>query len=152
MNGNMTPKPPYKKTPHPAKECAYIAVFVALLIALQLALTAVPGVEAVTVLFVSYAYVFGWKRGMAAATAFSLLRQMVFGFYPVVLILYLLYYNGMAALFGTMGKRTASLLQSVAVVTITCLRRCFTVFQEKRQKRTFWLLCRLCSRKFCVRD
>lgn len=118
MNGNFTPKPPYDKTLHPAKECAYIAVFVALLIAVQLALTAVPGVEAVTVLFVSYAYVFGWKRGMAAATAFALLRQMVFGFYPVVLILYLLYYNGMAVVFGAMGKRKVALLQSVAVVTV----------------------------------
>ena len=76
-----------------AKECAYLAVFVALLIGGQLALSAVPGVEIVTVLLVAYAFVFGACRGMMVATAFSLLRQMVFPFSPTVLVLYLIYYN-----------------------------------------------------------
>ena len=87
-----------------AKESAYLAVFVAMLIAAQLAFAAIPGVEIVTVLFVVYAYVFGIRRGMTAATAFSLLRMLLFGFQPHVLVLYLLYYNGLAALFGGMGK------------------------------------------------
>jgi hypothetical protein len=88
-----------------AKECAYLAVFVALLLATQLALAVLPGVEVVTVLFVSYAFVFGAKRGVLAATAFSLLRQLVFGFSPTVLILYLVYFNALAAVFGAVGKR-----------------------------------------------
>jgi hypothetical protein len=86
-----------------AKECAYLAVFVALVIAVQLVLYAIPGVELVTVLFVTYAFVFGWKRGVVAATVFSLLRQLVFGVYPEVLILYLVYFNLLAALFGVLG-------------------------------------------------
>ena len=63
-----------KKTPptlRAAKECAYLAVFVALLIAAQFVFSFLPGVEIVTVLFVGYAFVFGVKRGMLAATAFS---------------------------------------------------------------------------------
>ncbi len=87
------------------KECAYIAVFVALLVAVQLTLSALPGVELVTVLFTSYAFTFGGRRGMISATAFSLLRQLVFGFFPTVLILYLVYYNLLAWLFGRLGKR-----------------------------------------------
>lgn len=87
-----------------AKESAYLAVFVALVIAAQLALSLLPGVELVTVLFVAYAFVFGVRRGMLAATAFSLLRMLLFGFYPSVLILYLVYYNGLTAAFGGIGK------------------------------------------------
>ena len=74
-----------------AKELAYLSLFVALTISVQWALTALPGVELVTVLFVSYAFAFGKGRGMVAATAFSLLRQLVFGLYPNVLVLYLAY-------------------------------------------------------------
>ncbi len=107
-NGNknkteITADKPQKKG-NIAKECAYIAVFVALVIAVQLALAAVP-VEFVTLLFVCYAYVFGVKRGAIAATAFALLRQLLFGFFPVVLILYLWYYNFLAVLFGFLGKK-----------------------------------------------
>ncbi len=86
------------------KECAYLAVFVALVIAAQLLLSFVPGVEVVTVLFVTYAFVFGVRRGLIAATAFSLLRMLVFGFSPTVLILYLIYFNALVALFGALGK------------------------------------------------
>ena len=71
------------------KECAYLAVFVALVIAAQLLLASIPGVEVVTLLLVTYSFVFGVRRGMIAATAFSLLRMLVFGFSPTVLILYL---------------------------------------------------------------
>lgn len=96
-----------KKTPsalRAAKECAYLAVFVALLIAAQFVLSFLPGVEIVTVLFIGYAFVFGVKRGMMAATAFSLLRMLLFGFQPNVLVLYLVYYNGLTALFGGVGR------------------------------------------------
>ncbi len=92
------------RTKKAGKECAYLAVFVALLIGAQLCLSAIPGVEVVTVLFLSYAFVFGIRRGMLAATAFSLLRQLVFGFFPSVLIVYLLYYNFTAFVFGGVGR------------------------------------------------
>lgn len=102
-----------------AKECAFIAVFVALTIAAQLVLSAVPGVEAVTVLFCAYAFTFGIKRGMTAATAFSLLRQLLFGFYPTVLILYFLYYNILSVAFALLGKKIKRLLRYLPFIMIT---------------------------------
>ena len=80
------------------------AVFIALLIGGQLALSMVSGVEIVTVLLLSFCYRYGVKQGLLVATGFSLLRCFVFGFYPGVVILYLVYYNLFALLFGTLGK------------------------------------------------
>ncbi len=88
-----------------ARDCAYIAAFVALVIAVQLALSLVPGVELVTVLFVSFSFSFGAKRGVIAALAFSLLRQLIFGVFPTVLILYIIYFPMLAFIFGMLGKR-----------------------------------------------
>ena len=105
-----------------AKECALLAVFVAVVIAAQIALASVPGVEIVTVLFVSYSFVAGWKRGMLAATAFSLLRQILFGFYPTVLILYLVYYNLLTFTFGAIGKRVKNAVKFLPlIVTVACI-------------------------------
>lgn len=87
-----------------AKESAYIAVFVALVIAAQLLLSFLAGIELVTVLFVAFCYAFGIRMGAIAATAFSLLRNFIFGLFPSVLILYLAYYNLLAVLFGGLGK------------------------------------------------
>ena len=106
-----------------SKETAYVAVFVALVIAAQLVLAVIPGVEIVTVLFVSYAFAFGICRGMLAATAFSLLRQLVFGFVPTVLILYLIYFNLLTVLFGVLGrtvKRSALNFWWLVVVACAC--------------------------------
>ena len=112
------------------KECAYIAVFVALTIAAQVCLSFLPGVEVVTVLFISYAFVFGVRRGMIAATAFSLLRQMVFGFFPLVLILYFIYFNLLTALFGFLGKKL-SLKHLFWIVLIACVCTvCFTLLDN----------------------
>lgn len=105
MNEKLERQNPNKKRGYAAKECAFVAVFVALVIAAQLVLSFLPGVEVVTVLFVSYAFVMGWKRGVIAACVFSLLRQIVFGIFPVVLILYLIYYTLLALCFGALGKR-----------------------------------------------
>ncbi len=106
-----------------SKECAYLAVFVALVIGSQLCFSFLPGVEIVTVLFVTYAFTFGAKRGMLAATVFTLLRQLLFGFYPTVLITYSLYYNGLALLFGFFGsrvKRPAASLWWLTLVACLC--------------------------------
>ena len=105
-----------------AKECAYLAVFVALVIAGQLLLSMIPGVEVVTVLFVAYSFVFGVRRGALAATAFALLRQLVFGIYPTVLVLYLIYYNALATAFGGLGHIVKDPLRSLWWLTlIACL-------------------------------
>ncbi len=121
-----------KKAVRSAKECAYLAVFVALVIGLQVALSALPGVELVTLLFVTYAFVFGIVRGMLAATAFSLLRQLVFPFSPTVLILYLVYYNFLVAVFGAFGhivKRPLVCLWWLTAAACICTV-CFTLFDN----------------------
>lgn len=112
-----------KRVARTSKETAYVAVFVGLVIAAQIVLAVIPGVEIVTVLFVSYAFAFGICRGMLAATAFSLLRQLVFGFVPTVLILYLIYFNLLTVLFGVLGrtvKRSALNLWWLVVVACAC--------------------------------
>ena len=80
----------------------------ALLIAVQYAMGFVSGVELVTVLFLSFCYVFGVKCGMLTGIAFSLLRCLLFGFMPNVILLYLVYYSLFALLFGFVGKRSVS--------------------------------------------
>lgn len=124
MNGKNGAKITLKGT---AREIAQIAVFVALVIASQFALSFVPGVEIVTLLFVAYAFTFGVRRGILAATAFSLLRQIVFGFFPTVLILYLVYYNLLTVSFALLGKKVKSPLKSLWwLVLVACL--CTVVF------------------------
>ena len=65
----------------------------------------VSGVELVTVFLLAFCYVYGARCGCCVATAFSLLRCFLFGFYPDVILLYLIYYNAFALLFGTTGRR-----------------------------------------------
>ena len=84
---------------------AVCAVMTALLLAVQCALSFVAGVELVTAFLLVFCYVFGAKYGMVTATAFSLLRNFFFGFAPDVIVLYLIYFNAFALVFGAMGKR-----------------------------------------------
>ncbi len=114
-------------TLHSAKEIARTAVFVAMLIGAQYAFSAVPFVEIVTLLFACYAYVFGAMRGVVAAVAFALLRQFLFGFYPVVLILYLAHFSLLSVVFGAVGKycplsgwRRLLLVVAVAMFCTVC--------------------------------
>lgn len=87
-------------------QLVFCAVMTALLIALQYALGFVSGIELVTVLFLSFCYVFGVKCGLLTGIAFSLLRCLLFGFMPNVILLYLVYYSLFALLFGFVGKRS----------------------------------------------
>ena len=87
-----------------AKKIAVCAVTVALLIAVQFALSFVSGLELVTVLLLCFCYTFGAACGMLVATAFSLIRCLLFGFMPNVVLLYLIYYNLFALLFGSLRK------------------------------------------------
>ncbi|MBR2321719.1 MAG: hypothetical protein IKA57_06245 [Clostridia bacterium] len=114
------------------RNCAYIAAFVALTIAAQLCLSFVPGVEVVTVLFVTFSFAFGCRRGIVAATVFSLLRQLVFGFSPTVLVLYLVYYNLLALLFGFLGRQSKiTPLKLVCLTVLACLCTiCFTMMDN----------------------
>lgn len=122
MNGEKEGKTTKRKTVRSAKECTLVAVFVALLIAAQLVLSAIPGVEVITVLFAAFAFSFGRYRALAAATAFSLLRQLVFGFFPAVLVLYLVYYNVFALIFAFLGKKIQSPVKGLAlIVAVACI-------------------------------
>lgn len=115
-----------------AREIANLAVFVALVIAAQFLFSFVAGVEIVTVLFVTYAFTFGIRRGMLAATAFSLLRIFIFGVFFNVLVLYLLYYNGLTACFGFLGRRVKNPLKNLWwIVLVACVcTACFTLLDN----------------------
>ncbi len=91
----------------------------ALLIAVQFSLSMVQGVEVVTVLFLSYCAVFGVRSGLIVANAFSLLRCLLFGFFPAVIVLYLIYYNIFAVVFGMLGKSVYKLPPVKRVVMVT---------------------------------
>ncbi len=95
-----------------AKEIAYIAVMTALLIGGQLVFSFVVGVEIVTLLLVCYSYVFGVKDGVLTAVAFCLLRCFIWGFYPTVILLYIIYYPLLAAAFGAIGHIKQSFFES----------------------------------------
>ncbi|MBQ7368316.1 MAG: hypothetical protein IJW60_01240 [Clostridia bacterium] len=127
-----TEKTAKKAAVRSAKECAYLAAFVALVIAVQFVLSFVPGVELVTVLFVTYSLTMGARRGMTAATAFSLLRQLVFGFFPTVLVLYLLYFNLLALSFGLLGLKLPVKAKTLPLLTaLACLGTvCFTLIDN----------------------
>ena len=94
--------PRSKKIP-PAKEAAYIALTCALLIGGQYVFSFVVGVEIVTLILVSFSCSFGARRGIICALAFSLLRCIIFPFSPTALILYIIYYPALAAVFGGLG-------------------------------------------------
>lgn len=128
----QTKKQTEKVVVRSAKECAYLATFVSLLIAAQLVFSFVPGVEIVTVLFVSYSFVMGARRGMIVATAFSLLRQLVFGFFPTVLVLYLIYFNLLALCFGLIGLKLRVNMKTLPYLTaIACVCTvCFTLIDN----------------------
>ena len=86
-------------------QLVFCAVMTALLIAVQYVLGFVSGIELVTVVFLSFCYVFGVKCGLLTGLAFSLLRCLLFGFMPNVILLYLVYYSLFALLFGFVGKK-----------------------------------------------
>ena len=110
------------------KYVAITAVFTALLLGAQYALWFVKGVELVTLLLLVFAYRFGVKCGVLSAVAFSLLRCFLFGFFPSVILLYLIYYPLFAALFGLLGNvfsrhvtfRIVLLLTAAAAVCTAC--------------------------------
>ncbi len=116
-----------------AKEVARLAVFVATAIGAQYALSAVPFVEVVSLLFLCFAFVFGVVRGVVATVAFSLLRQLLFGFYPVVLILYLVYFSMLSVVFGLLPKWckwTGWKLLLIATLLAAVCAACFTLLDN----------------------
>lgn len=117
-----------------AKEIAYVGITVALLIGSQLALSAVSGIEVVTAIFALYCFVFGVIRGITVATTFSIVRCLAFGFFPQVLLLYLIYYNLFAVVIGLFGKvlkDSKVWLKIVCLTALACLLTvCFTMLDN----------------------
>ena len=100
---------------------AVVAVFTALLLAAQYALWFVKGVEVVTVLLLVFSYRFGVRCGALSAVAFSLLRCLLFGFFPNVVLLYLIYYPLFAACFGGVGNALRHRADLKTQLFLTCL-------------------------------
>ena len=117
-----------------AREIAYLGLTVALLIGGQFALSMVSGVEVVTAIFAVYCFVFGVLRGITVASVFSIARCLVFGFFPQVVILYLIYYNLFAVVIGLVGKAIKNKKDVVKIVVITVtscvLTVCFTAIDN----------------------
>lgn len=106
-----------------AKEIAFIGVVVSVLIGGQFVLSAFAGIEIITVILAVYCFTFGIVRGVITATAFSLLRCIVFGFFPHVVLLYLIYYNLFAVVVGLFGKwlKHSPLPIQIGVITVLCV-------------------------------
>ena len=105
---------------------AVVAVFTALLLGAQYALWFVKGVEVVTVLLLVFSYRFGVKCGALSAVAFSLLRCLLFGFFPNVVLLYLIYYPLFAACFGGVGNALRRRVDLKTQLLLTALAVLFT--------------------------
>ena len=88
-----------------ARDLARLSMCVAMLIGGQLVLSALSGIEIVTVLLLCFAFCYGWRDGVLVAVVFSILRCFIFGFHVNVIILYLLYYPAFALFFGWLGKK-----------------------------------------------
>jgi hypothetical protein len=111
-----------------------VAMCVALLIAGQLALSSVTGIEIVTVMLLSFCYCYGVRHGIAIATTFALLRCFIFGFQINVIVLYLVYYNLFAVFFGWLGGhftgKNALLRTVVIVVAAVVFTALFTLLDD----------------------
>ena len=116
------------------KDLTIIGLYTALLIGGQIALFSVSGIEIITLLFTAYAFYFGALRGCVLATTFSLLRCFVFGFFPNVLILYLVYYILFVIIIGNVGKlmqRKLNVKKHILVVlVVVLLTALFTVIDN----------------------
>ena len=105
-----------------------VAMCVAMLIGGQVALHSVSGVEIVTLLMLCFCFCFGIREGVAIALVFSLLRCIIFGFYPNVVILYLVFYPLFALFFGWLGKLWQRKLSMLRVVITVLCAVAFTLF------------------------
>ena len=104
-----------------------VAMSVALLIAAQMALSMISGVEIVTVILLSLCFFYGIRTGLAIATTFSLLRCFFFGFQINIIILYLIYYNLFALFFGWLGKRLGTKLSLLRLGIVVGSAVVFTI-------------------------
>ena len=111
-----------------AKDVALIGVYTALLLGGQFALASVSGIEVVTLLVFAFAFSFGIKRSLILVVAFSLLRCFLFGFFPTVIILYLVYYPLFVTIIGALGnlyKHKLTPKRHILVIIVTVVLTIF---------------------------
>lgn len=120
-----------------SKEIAIIGLSIALLIALQYIFYPIKGIELVTVFILCFCFSFGMARGIICAVGFSLLRCFIFGFFPNVILLYLIYYPLFALACGLLGrffksrKKQTSLIAYIIMVVTACIFTClFTLIDN----------------------
>ena len=123
-----------------ARDLARLSMCVAMLIGGQLALSALSGIEVVTVLLLCFAFSYGWRDGVLIAVVFSLLRCFIFGFQVNVIILYLIYYPLFALFFGWLGTRLNSEIGYKELIIIVGSAILFTVAFTMLDNAIFSLL------------
>ena len=109
------------------KDLTIIGLYTALLIGGQVALFGISGIEVVTLLFTAFVFYFGVLRGCILATVFSTLRCLVFGFFPNVLTLYLIYYNLFALIIGCLGNLFKHKLNAKNLLITVCVVAFLTI-------------------------
>lgn len=130
------------------RRIAASAVMVALLIAMQYVLQFVVGVELVSVLLLCFCYTFGVWCGLMTATAFSILRCLLFGFSPNVVVLYLVYYNLFALVFGIAARRRPPVWLCPVLLAILAALCCYfaaagvpvSILYRKKLSAMLWVL------------
>lgn len=100
-----------------AKKVALVAVMTATIEGVKLALTALPNVEAVTLLCAAYGYVFG-PLGLLATSLFVVIETFIYPIHTWV-IYYMIHWNAICFVFWMLGRhkvRNRFLLTLVAVL------------------------------------
>lgn len=111
------------------KDVTVIAMYTALLIAAQYALSFAAGVEVVSAMIAVFAAVFGTKKGVILAVSFSVVRCLAFGFFPTVIVLYLVYFPLYAFVMSLPAKKNVDRIW-VAVPLAAALTACFTLIDD----------------------
>ncbi len=106
-------------------------MFTSLLIGVQFALSFTYGVELVTVTLATFSVVFGYRKGCIVAISFAFLRCIVFGFYPTVIVLYLVYFPLFALACGAIGKiKNKKIRYAVLIVSVAAMTACFSLLDD----------------------
>lgn len=141
-----------------AKQLAISSLTLALLVSVQYVLSFLPGVELVTVILLCFCYTFGICLGVITATTFSFIRCFLFGFSPSVVLLYLIYYNLFAVLFGTIGKRSTPVWTSLILLSLITASSMYfaiagvpvSILYQKRISIMLWILFGITAAILCL--
>ena len=101
-----------------ARSVALIGVMAATVECAKLALSALPNVEAVTLLLALYGYTFGWI-GVASAFVFVAIEPLIWGMGSWV-ISYLIYWPTVAFIFMLLGRAGVRKRWVITLFAITC--------------------------------